>query len=179
MYPPYEGMTVLDVGCGTGVHLELYQKAGCEVFGIDLSPSMLQVARERLGMRAHLHLGNASQTPYRDGTFDLIIISTVLHELSDDVRSDVIIESKRILKEDGRILLIDFHSGPIRPWKGWLYKSIITFAEVMAGRNHFKNYRDFMAAKGLQGLISAHGLFVDKEKVVSGGNIALSLLRIE
>ncbi|GAF88483.1 unnamed protein product, partial [marine sediment metagenome] len=49
MFPPREGMAVLDVGCGTGIHLELYQKAGCNVYGIDQSPSMLQVARNRLG----------------------------------------------------------------------------------------------------------------------------------
>jgi ubiquinone/menaquinone biosynthesis C-methylase UbiE len=95
------------------------------------------------------------------------------------VRSAVINESKRTLNEDGRILLIDFHPGPIQPLKGWLNKSIITFAEIAAGREHFKNYRDFMANKGLPELISTHGLSIDKEKIVSGGNIALFLLRSE
>jgi demethylmenaquinone methyltransferase/2-methoxy-6-polyprenyl-1,4-benzoquinol methylase len=177
MFPPFEGMTVLDVGCGTGVHLELYQKAGCAVFGIDLSPSMLHVARERLGDSAQLHRGDASKMPYSDRTFDLIIMATVLHEMSGRVRSKVITESKRILKKDGRILLIDFHPGPFQPFKGWFYRSIITLAEVMAGREHYKNYRDFMANKGLSGLISSHELFIDNEKIVSGGNIALLLLR--
>ena len=179
MYPPYEGMTVLDVGCGTGTHLELYQKAGCVVYGIDLSPSMLQVARERLGDRAQLHRGDASKMPYSDRTFDLIIMSTVLHEMSGGVRSAVIAESKRVLKNDGRILLIDFHPGPIRPFKGWFYKSVITLAEVLAGKGHFKNYRDFMANQGLKGLISSHALSIDEEKIVSGGNMALLLLRSE
>ncbi len=179
MFPPREGMRVLDVGCGTGIHLELYQKTGCDVYGIDLSPSMLQVARKRLGESANLHMGDASNMPYSDKEFDLIIMSTVLHEMPCAVRSDVINESKRTLKEDGRILLIDFHPGPIRPFKGWIFKSIITLAEVIAGREHFKNYRDFMANKGLPGLISLLGLFVVKEKIVSGGNIALFLLRAE
>jgi ubiquinone/menaquinone biosynthesis C-methylase UbiE len=179
MFPPYEGMTVLDVGCGTGVHLEHYQKAGCDVYGIDLSPSMLQVARKRLGEGANLHRGDASNMPYPDKEFDLIIMSTVLHEMSRSVRSAVIKESKRIIKKDGRFLLIDFHQGPIRPLKGWLNKSIITLAEVSAGREHFKNYRDFLANEGLLGLISSHGLSIDKEKIVSSGNMALYLLRSE
>lgn len=179
MFPPREGMVVLDVGCGTGVHLELYQKAGCNVFGIDQSPSMLQVARNRLGESANLYMGDASNMPYPDKEFDLIIISTVLHEMPRAVRSAVIDESKRTLNEDGRILLIDFHPGPKRPLKGWIYKSIITFAEIGAGREHFKNYRDFIANKGLPELISTHGLSIDKEKIVSGGNIALFLLSSE
>lgn len=177
MFPPREGMAVLDVGCGTGIHLELYQRAGCKVSGIDRSPSMLQVARNRLGESAHLYLGDASNMPYPDKEFDLIIMSTALHEMPYAVRSAVINEAKRTLKEDGRILLIDFHPGPIRPLKGWLYKKIITFIEFAAGREHFKNYRSFIANKGFNTLISTHGLSVDEEKIVGGGNIALFLLR--
>ncbi len=179
MYPPREGMAVLDVGCGTGAHLEHYQRTGCTVFGIDQSPSMLQVARNRLGESANLYMGDASNMPFADKEFDLIIISTVLHEMPRAVRSAVINESKRTLDEDGRILLIDFHPGPIQPLKGWLNKSIITFVEIAAGRSHFKNYRDFMTNKGLPELISTHGLSIDKEKRVGGGNIALFLLKSE
>jgi hypothetical protein len=76
-------------------------------------------------------------------------------------------------------LLIDYHPGPIQPFKGWINKSVITLAEIAAGREHFKNYRNFMANKGLPALISTHGLSVEKEKIVSGGNIALFLLRSE
>ena len=176
MFPPREGMAVLDVGCGTGIHLELYQKAGCRVYGIDQSPSMLQVARNRLGESANLYMGDASIMPYQDKEFDLIIFSTVLHEMPRAVRSAVISEAKRTLKEDGRILMIDFHPGPIRPLEGWISKSIITLAEIVAGREHFKNYRDFIAHKGLRPLISIHGLLIDQEKIVGGGNIALFLL---
>jgi len=176
MFPPREGMTVLDVGCGTGIHLELYQKAGCNVSGIDQSPSMLQVARNRLGESANLYMGDASNMPYPDREFDLIIFSTVLHEMPRAVRSAVINEAKRTLREDGRILSIDFHPGPIRPLEGWIHKSIITFLEFVAGLEHFKNYRSFIANKGLPALISTHGLSVDKEKIVGGGNIALFLL---
>ena len=179
MFPPREGMAVLDVGCGTGIHLELYQKAGCNVYGIDQSPSMLQVARNRLGESGNLYQGDASNMPYKDKEFDLIIMSTVLHEMPRAVRAAVINESKRTLREDGRILLIDFHPGPIRPLKGWLYKSIITFIEFAAGGENFGNYRDFIANKGLPALVSAHGLSIDKEKIVSGGNIALFLLRTD
>jgi len=176
MFPPKKGMHVLDIGCGTGIHLKLYQRAGCSVSGIDLSPSMLHIARNRLGESANLFLGDASLMPYQDGKFDLIIMSTVLHEMPSGVRDAVIDESTRTCKENGRILLIDFHPGPFQPLKGWINKGIILMAEIAAGREHFKNYRDFIARDGLTGLISIHGLSVDQEKIVAGGNIAMYLL---
>jgi len=58
MYPPVAGMIVLDVGCGTGTTLNLYQKAGCNIFGIDSSPAMLSVARNKLNSQAELLLGD-------------------------------------------------------------------------------------------------------------------------
>jgi hypothetical protein len=53
----------------------------------------------------------------------------------------------------------------------WLFKALIVSMELAAGREHFTNYRDFLARQGLPGLISSHGLSVETEKVVSAGNM--------
>jgi len=79
MFPPERGTAVLDVGCGTGVHLELYKRFECELHGVDSSPSMLEIARKRLGEGADLRLGDASEMPYEGGAFDLVISMLVLH----------------------------------------------------------------------------------------------------
>jgi len=177
LFPPQPGMKVLDIGCGTGAHLKLYQKAGCEVYGIDTSPSMFEQAKEKLGEDANLHFGDASNMPYPDNHFDLITSSTVLHEMPSEVRSNVLEEAKRVLKTDGHILLIDFHTGPFKPLKGWFYKGIITIAEIVAGREHFRNYRQFMRTGGLSKLIEKHGLKVEQQKILSGGNMVIYLLQ--
>ena len=44
MYPPQEGMQVLDIGCGTGVHLKMYQEKGCQVM-VDHRFSLITVLR--------------------------------------------------------------------------------------------------------------------------------------
>jgi ubiquinone/menaquinone biosynthesis C-methylase UbiE len=176
MYTPKEGMHVLDVGCGTGTNLMLYHEAGCNVSGIDLSPTMVEVAQKKLGDRAEIRLGDASKMPYSDGSFDLVTGLFTLHEMPSQIRPAVISEMVRVVKQGGRILLIDYNLGSIRFPKGWMYKAIILFFEIMAGREHFRNYRDFLSRNCLPNLISTKKLRVLNEKIVGGGNVALFLL---
>jgi ubiquinone/menaquinone biosynthesis C-methylase UbiE len=176
MFRPRKGMNILDVGCGTGSHLELYQRYECNLYGIDLSPSMLEVARLRLGDSIQLDLGSATNMPYDDHKFDLIISMLSLHEMGHQTRSGVLSEMKRVLKDDGRILLIDFHPGPYRPLQGWISKLIIFFSELAAGREHFENYRQFMATKGLSTLATLHDLEVEKQNILAGGTFAVYLV---
>jgi len=177
MYPVKAGMNVIDIGCGTGAHLRLYQKENCNIFGIDLSAAMLKVARNKLGNDADLRLCNATDTGFDDNKFDIILGSTVLHEMSEQVRLDVLKETKRILKNDGRILLIDFHPDSLKKLKGVYSKIIITISELLAGREHYKNYRHFMKNGGLPSLIKSTGLEVEDQKIVSGGNFGIFLLK--
>lgn len=177
MFPPQEGMEVLDVGCGTGIQLACYQHAGCRVAGIDTSPAMMERARHRLGTAASLTLGDAAALPYRDQSFDLVLAATVLHEMACEVRTAALGEMKRVLRRGGRILLIDFETGPLRPVRGWIGRGIIVASEVAAGRQHHRNYRDFIARGGLRPLLEAQELCVDQRRIVSGGAIGLYLLQ--
>jgi len=177
MHPPKPGTKVLEVGCGTGTNLMLYHRVGCSVYGIDLSPSMLEIAHTKLGEGADLQLGDASSMPYQDNFFDLVIAMFALHEMPWEIRPLVMREMIRVTKQQGRVLIIDFHPGRIRFPKGWLYKAVILFIERVAGREHFSNYRDFLSQKGLPGLIETQKLIVDRQKIVSAGNIALFLIK--
>ena len=169
-------MWVLDVGCGTGSQLELYQRYKCDLYGIDLSPSMLEMARERLGDTAKLKHSNATNMPYEDNKFDLVISMLSLHEMSPETRSAIMNEVKRVLKSNGRILLIDFHPGPYQPLQGWVSKTIIFFSEIAAGWEHFKNYRQFMKSGGLLTFFEQHRLTIEKESVLAGGTFAIYLV---
>jgi demethylmenaquinone methyltransferase/2-methoxy-6-polyprenyl-1,4-benzoquinol methylase len=177
MYPPKAGMDVLDMGCGTGVHLKLYQEQGCQVYGVDLSDAMLEVARKTLGDEATLKKCDANNTGFPDNHFDLVLSCTVLHEMSPEIRTAVLQEALRICKHDGRLLIIDFHNGPIKKFKGILSKIIITIAETAAGGEHYRNYRHFMKNGALPELIKNSGFTVEHHKIVSGGNMGIFLLR--
>jgi ubiquinone/menaquinone biosynthesis C-methylase UbiE len=177
MYPPRSGMKVLDIGCGTGAHLYRYQKVMCQVFGVDTSPSMLEQAKKKLGEKADLHLVDARTLPYSDNHFDIILLSTVLHELDPDMRKEVLIEARRVLQLDGRIVIIDFHPGPLRGFKGRFYKVIINIAEFFAGKEHFKNSRQYLASGGIPALIDDCKLKIEEYKIVSGGNFGIFVIK--
>lgn len=177
MFAPRPGMAVLDVGCGTGAQLGFYQRFDCQLSGVDSSPSMLGIAKARLGEAADLRLGNAVALPYPAGHFDLVISMLCLHEMKPELRPPAVEEMKRVLKENGRVLLIDHHPGPIHPIQGWVTKAVVLVAEAAAGREHFRNYRQFMASKGLPTLAATCGLKAARTRIVGGGALALMLLK--
>ena len=125
MQPPQKDMQVLEVGCGTGSNLRLFQQAGCKISGIDLSPAMLQQARAKLGEGGDLQLADASEMPWAADSFDLALAMLTLHEMPGDIRRPVISEMLRVVKPGGRLLIVDFHPGPLSFPKGWFWKSTI------------------------------------------------------
>ena len=174
---PRLGQRVLEVGCGTGTNLLHYQQAGSEVFGIDLSPRMLAQAHRKLGSRARLHQGDVARLPYPDVVFDLAVAMLTLHEMPRSKRSAVMEEMARVIKAEGQLLLIDFHPGPLQFPRGYGIKPFILMIERLAGREHFRNYCDFIARGGLPPLLDAAGLRIDRQRVVSGGNLVLLRVR--
>ncbi len=174
MHPPSEGMTVLDVGCGTGAHLEAYVDAGATCTGIDASPAMLGQARARLGDRAELIHGDASGMPFDDGSFDLIFTSLFLHELEPDIRDSVLEEIVRVVHPDGRILIIDYRNGSLR-LKGKVWRTFATIAERIAGADHYRNWRTFLRFGGVEAMLPS-GAAITTSKIVAGGNLVISLV---
>lgn len=177
MSTPKKGMSILDVGCGTGELLKYYKGYPCHLFGIDASPAMLAAARRKLGEDVKLLLGNATGMPFGDEFFDLVTAMFVMHEMDRVSRNSTLLEIKRILKKEGRILLIDYHIGPVKKLKGKVTKTAIHLIEGFAGKRHFNNFLQFLSLGGLPALVSFHDLIVDKKKIVGGGSLAIFLLR--
>ena len=176
MCPGAKGMRVLDIGSGTGNLLALYAETGCDVYGIDASPAMLAQARRRLGEDAHLELGDGTALPYPDGSFDLVLITSVLHELTADRRRAVLAEAARMLAAQGSVLVVDYVPGLIHHPRGWPTRALSLVAERLAGRTHFRGYLSFMRAGGIPALVEGGPLAVARERIVGGGNLGVYVL---
>ncbi len=176
LYPVDESMTVLDVGCGTGTFLDFYAATGAACHGIDLSSAMLEEAAKKLGDRADLTLGDATALPYDDGMFDLATATLFLHELDPDTRIAVLAELARVTDPEGRVLVIDYYSGSLT-FKGHVLRAISAVPERIAGRTHYGEYRRYLDRGGISAMAPDAGLTIDREKVISGGNLALWLLK--
>src|SRR4030042_3179958 len=61
---PRAGERLLDIGCGGGEHLCLFRRKGCDVTGIDPSPFMLDLARQRLRNPPAPPPGRAAAPPF-------------------------------------------------------------------------------------------------------------------
>ena len=173
MWPPQPGQSVLDIGCGTGSQLDLYRRNGCKVAGMDPSPAMVARAHRKLGQEARVDLGDASRLPHARDSFDLILMSMVLHEISEETRSAVLAEARRVLRADGCILVIEYHPGPLCFPRGRLARPIIAVVERLAGRQHYRNFREFLADGGMPGLALRNRLAVQAQAIIKGGNFGL------
>jgi SAM-dependent methyltransferase len=97
MLQPARGETVLDIGCGTGIHFETLLERGVSPTGLDPSPYMLDCCFQRFGPRVELYRAHAEDLPFDDNSFNHAVLMTTL-EFVDDPRQSIA-EACRVAKD--------------------------------------------------------------------------------
>lgn len=126
---------VLEVAIGTGRNLPFYPK-DARLTGIELSPAMLDLARQRateLAVDVELIEGDAQALPFTDNRFDSVVCALSLCAIPDSTKA--VAEMTRVLKPGGRLLLLD-HIGSSWPpvyAAQWLLERIT----IPTGGEHF------------------------------------------
>lgn len=113
------GMTVLDVGTGTGNLAQRFAGIGCTVTGIDLSPSMLRIARKRVPSAAFLQVDLQDDwAAIAEQRFDIIVSAYVLHEFTLESKIALIARLlQHHVRPDGRLLIADIGFATRVEWK--------------------------------------------------------------
>jgi ubiquinone/menaquinone biosynthesis C-methylase UbiE len=104
---------ILDIGTGVGpgalALAQLFPEA--EVIGVDLGAHFLRFARgmaERQGItNVRFYKQHAAQTVFEDESFDIVVLSYVLHEMPSWESAKIVNEMRRLLKPKGRITFAD------------------------------------------------------------------------
>jgi ubiquinone/menaquinone biosynthesis C-methylase UbiE len=75
-------LSVLDVGTGTGIFAEAFEKSGCKVTGIDTNSEFLSAAK-KFAPQTDFRIGKAEKLDFENNAFSLIFMGHVLHEVDD------------------------------------------------------------------------------------------------
>ncbi len=105
---------VLDLGCGTGSLSLLAAEQGHRITGVDRSPAMVALAREKLaGRDAVFLLGDAASPPVGEERYDAVLVRHVLWTLPEPGR--VLRHWRDLLRPGGRLVLVEGVWGTVSP----------------------------------------------------------------
>ncbi len=111
------GINVLEVAVGTGLafHEIVKRNANGKNTGIDISQGMLKKAEKRLKDLSEanytLSIGSAFNLPIEDGSADVLMNNYMFDLMSEEDMDRALVEFKRVLKEGGRLVLINMTQG--------------------------------------------------------------------
>ena len=174
---------VLDVATGTGlVAREIVRRFGCSVVGVDQSPEMLAVARERTReLPVELVEGRAEALPFADGEFASLTVTYLLRYVDDPAAT--LRELARVVRPGGTVAMLEFAvpRGPWRPlWELWVRVGLPGAGRLISpgwhevGRFLGPSIRGFWAHNDLVALFRAAGLQdVQARRLSLGGGIVV------
>jgi demethylmenaquinone methyltransferase/2-methoxy-6-polyprenyl-1,4-benzoquinol methylase len=111
---PDTPIRVLDICAGTCSNSILIarKRKNAKIIALDLSVDMLKIARNKIrqkGLRnIKTFVADACNTGLPDSSFDVILLSLVLHEIGEDMRVAMLNEARRLLNDNGRIIVIEW-----------------------------------------------------------------------
>ncbi len=105
---PQKGDLVADIACGQGLFSRAVNTRGARVIASDISPELIAIAKKNGGVGIEYHISSAdNQSFIKDASADGVLIVLALQNIKNIDK--VFAEVKRILKKDGRILIVLNH----------------------------------------------------------------------
>ena len=146
--------SVLDVGCGYGSNFE-YLTNAAHITGVDVSPVMLDMAREHargLHLEVDLRQGDVEALDFPDHTFDTVVSALATCSYLNPIAA--LHEMKRVCKPDGRLLLLE-HGRSSWELIGRFQDRSVVSAIQRGGCRHNQEPRQIVQAAGLK-VTAAH-----------------------
>jgi len=142
--------TILDIGCGTGRNIMLFQKYGSP-FGVDTSNTAIDICNTRKLSNVHLIQGN--HYPFEDNSFDVVTCLDVLEHEKNEY--ELLMEASRVVKKGGYIILavpatpllwskLDTDSHHVRRYTKSTLQDVLEKTQFIIKRISYYNYLLFL-----------------------------------
>jgi demethylmenaquinone methyltransferase/2-methoxy-6-polyprenyl-1,4-benzoquinol methylase len=162
---------VLELCAGTGYAARLLARSypQAQIQALDVSPEMLAVGRRKLAREGIANVtlvpGDAGRLPFPDEFFDVVMAAFGLHELPTDVRRRALAEARRVLRSDGRLVVVDLDQPRSMRWAFALYMRI-------AERAHARQ----VLGDGLTSLLTNAGFSISGHRPACGRLLPFQLV---
>jgi demethylmenaquinone methyltransferase/2-methoxy-6-polyprenyl-1,4-benzoquinol methylase len=183
------GDDVVDIACGTGDLTELFATTPARsVLGLDFTPPMLEIAREKSAQRRHTGAvpryehGDATALGLPDKSADVVSIAFGLRNVGDPAKA--LSEFHRILRPGGRLLVLEFDEprNPVIRWGNRLYTHRIMpwtaswIARDRSGAYHYlpRSVETFLNAEKLRSAMIAAGFSEIEQTPLTFGTCVVS-----
>ena len=139
---------ILEIGCGSG---NLLKNINCDnISGLDISPLMIEECK-KIMPKSKFVTGDAENLPFKDNSFDKVIISEVLYYLPD--LNKAISEAFRVLKKDGLLLITSLNKK---------YNFVQTLVKVFRIGVHDNISRSYISLKNLNIILLEKGFKIEE-----------------
>ena len=177
------GQRLLDLAAGTGVSTVEASRGGVEAVACDFSLGMLRAGRANKARRDVRYVaGDATRLPFQDASFDAVMISFGLRNVSDV--GAALREMARVVRPGGRLVVCEFSRPTWRPFRSvylnylmralpWVARRVSSNAEAYVYLA--ESIRAWPAQQQLAGLVAANGWTDVRYRNLTGGIVALHL----
>jgi SAM-dependent methyltransferase len=146
------GVRLLDVGCGSGYAARMAARLGADVTGLDITPELLAIARERVPGATFVE-GGMDTLPFEDGSFDAVVGFNAFQFADDPARA--VAESARVVRPGGAVAATTF-AEPERNESTALHRALEPLRATAAASQHLPYA--LSEPGGLERLLASAGL---------------------
>lgn len=96
---------ILDLGCGSGLLVELAHRWGLDCTGMEASAEGIALARQRLPAGRFVHADVADGLPFGDECFSVVLLNQVIEHLGPSLARSAVSEAHRVLQPGGMLMV--------------------------------------------------------------------------
>jgi 2-polyprenyl-3-methyl-5-hydroxy-6-metoxy-1,4-benzoquinol methylase len=156
-----DNCSLLDVGCGTGRLAFQLDFKFSRYDGIDPSKRNIETALKNLSQNpsekiSFYHAEAKTFLQSKNKQYDFAVISYVIHEVDEDKRESILLALSESIN---KIIIVDY----LYPRPNNFWSTLNSAVEFVAGKDHYRNFKSYLAGKGIGGLAERAGLKIIKE----------------